>query len=450
MAYIETPRTDVDNSTSMANGFGIDDISAENTFMSPSKRENDLVSQLRSHRGVSLKTPRSRAPFGDRRNLPVAPGHGEFTPLLKSVAKNNLQRSARQNGVAETPAFLKKGYKGAPSPALPAATPGGYSENTGSSFGTTDEGTPVPQVASSSTQATPLAVLPKRDAEGVLADQGNVLTLREQENVRIVHYAFSQLLTMYQIINKIEKENFGLKLKIHFLEESLRKSGPGLNHAALKENTDLKVDKITMQKELARARKTLDKTEREVEEYRKQLQSAHDQMKRKHADKKILEELESLKRAIITKDSQIRDLRDDLDHVADKDAEIDKLKGDVDELELDIREKDRLLDDGEDELENLREQTKRDSEQLAEALLKVDSRQQRIQELEQDQQASADRSVQLHGVNEELADAQRRIQDLEKHVERAELEAKSAQEEVEQARQAKEKAEEDLQEVYLA
>ncbi|KAL8700800.1 MAG: hypothetical protein Q9201_005257 [Fulgogasparrea decipioides] len=431
MTFAETPRTDAGTLTSMTNGYNIDDISAENTFLSPLKKENDLVSQLRNHRGVSLKTPRSRAPFGDRRNLPTAPGQGEFTPLLKSVAKKNLQRSGRRNGVAETPAFLKQDYDGASSPALPARTPGGYSENTGSSFGTTDDGTPVPQVASSSTQATPLATLPKRNAEGVLADQGNVLTLREQEN----------------IINKIEKENFGLKLKIHFLEESLRKSGPGLNQAALKENNDLKVDRIIMQKELARARKTLDKTEREVEDYRQQLQNAHDSMRRKHTDKKISEELESLRKEIATKNSRIQQLHDDVNQVAEKEAEIEKLRGDIDDLELDLREKDRLLDDREDELESLREQAKRDSEQMADALHEVASSKERVQQLEQDQQADADRSGQLHDVNAELAHAQREIQDLERKVERAEVEARSAQEGAHEAQQAKQKAEEDLEEL---
>lgn len=184
MAYSETPHTEAGNSTYMPNGYGIDDFSVENTFLSPSKKEKDLVSQLRNGRRISLKTPRSRPPFGDRRNLPVAPVQGEFTPLLKSVAKKNLQRSEKRNGVPETPAFLKKGYKDSGSPALPSATPGAYSENTGSSAGATEDETPVLQMASSSAQATPLAVLPKRDGEGVLTDQGNVLTLREQENVR--------------------------------------------------------------------------------------------------------------------------------------------------------------------------------------------------------------------------------------------------------------------------
>ncbi|KAL9002018.1 MAG: hypothetical protein Q9188_005035 [Gyalolechia gomerana] len=431
MAYIETPRTDPGNSTYMPNGYGLDDFSAENTFLSPSKKENDLVSQLRHGRGISLKTPRSRAPFGDRRNLPVVPAQGEFTPLLKSVAKKNLQRG-KLNGVPETPAFLKKGYRGSDSPALPSATPGAYSEDTGSSVGVTDnDGTPVPQIASSSAQATPLAVLPKRDAEGILTDQGNILTLREQEN----------------IINKIEKENFGLKLKIHFLEESLRKSGPGLNEAALKENTELKVDKVTMQKEIARARKTLERTEREVEDYRKQLQNAHDQTKRKHADKQMLEEVESLKKEIATKDAQIRDLHDDLEHATEKDAEIEKLRGDLDDLEIDIREKDRLLDDREEELEGLKEQTKQDADELAKAMREIDSDKQRIEQMERNDRTAADRLAELDHANGELAETRDQIQDLKRDVEKAEAMAKGAQNELQEAHEEKKKAESDLNEL---
>lgn len=449
MAYTESPRTDAGNSTYMPNGYGLDDFSAENTFLSPSKKESDLVSQLRHGRGISLKTPRSRAPFGDRRNLPVAPVQGEFTPLLKSVAKKNLQRN-KPNGVPETPAFLKKGYKGADSPALPSATPGAYTENTGSSVGVTDEETPVPQIASSSAQATPLAALPKRDAEGVLTDQGNVLTLREQENVRWWSNNGYQPLTSGQIINKIEKENFGLKLKIHFFEESLRKSGPGLNEAALKENTELKVDKVTMQKELARARKTLERTEREVEDYRKQLQNAHDQTKRKYTDKQILDELESLKKEIATKDVQMKDLHDDLEHATEKDAEIEKLKGDIDDLEIDIREKDRLLDDREDEIEGLKEQTKQDAGELAEARQKLKLERQCLEELDHKHRAAANQLAQLDDVNRELADAQSQIQDLTKEIEQAKMKVRDAQEEFQEARQAKEKAETDLDEVCLS
>lgn len=186
MAYIETPRTDAGNST-IPNGYDLDDISAENTFVSPSKREkdNDIVSQLpQNGRRTNLNTPRSRVPFRDRGNLQTAPVRGEFTPLLGSVAKKNLQHNGKRNAAPETHSFVGNGYKGSNTPVLPSATPGAYSENTEGSLGAIDEETPVPQMAGSSAQATPLAPLPKRDGEGVLTDQGNAMALREQENVR--------------------------------------------------------------------------------------------------------------------------------------------------------------------------------------------------------------------------------------------------------------------------
>lgn len=238
-----------------------------------------------------------------------------------------------------------------------------------------------------------------------------------------------------------------MKLKIHFLEESLRKSGPGINEAALKENADLKVGRVTMQKELARARKTLEKTEHEVEEYRKEVQAAHEQTKRKHADKKMLEEVDSLRREVVMKDSRIQAMRDDLDRFAEKDTEIEKLRGDIDDLEIDVQEKERLLDDRDDEIEGLKEKRKQDADELAEALHKIDSGNRHIGELEQAQRSSADRSAQFHDVNEELADAREHIQDLERKVEQAAAKAEDADDEAQEARQAKEKAEADLDEV---
>ena len=183
MAYIDTPRTEGD-ATYLTNGHNLENFSVENSFLSPLKGKNDLASHMRNGRGVSLKTPRARIPFTDRRNLPAAPGRGEFTPLLQSVAKKNLERSSKINGAPETPAFLKASYKGGNSPALPGAEVSGvYGSDFGSSVLGDSDGTPVPQIASSSAQSTPLAVLPKRDTTGVLNDQGNVMTLREQENV---------------------------------------------------------------------------------------------------------------------------------------------------------------------------------------------------------------------------------------------------------------------------
>lgn len=186
MAYIETPRTDTGNATYLTNGPNLENLSMEKSFLSSSKGKDDLLSQLRNNRAHNLKTPRTRAPLLDRRNLPAAAGQSEFTPLLKSVGKKNLLRKSQANGVPQTPAFLKAGYNGnADSSVLPGAESSVvYGDETGSSVEGLGDRTPVPQVASSSAQSTPLAVLPRRGAEGVLADQGNMMTLREQENVR--------------------------------------------------------------------------------------------------------------------------------------------------------------------------------------------------------------------------------------------------------------------------
>jgi hypothetical protein len=183
MAYLETPRTDAGNATFMTNGRKLEDFSVENSFVAPSKND-DLLSHMRNGRRLDLGTPRTRNPLTDRRNLPDVPKPGEFTPLLKSVTKKNFNRSNTIRGVPQTPAFLKDGE----TPALPGTNSSRiYGEETGSLAGADENGTPVPHVATSSAQSTPLA-LPQRDAGGILTAEGNALTLREQENVGSPRY----------------------------------------------------------------------------------------------------------------------------------------------------------------------------------------------------------------------------------------------------------------------
>ena len=181
MANIETPRTEAGNATLITNSNALD-FSAENSLLSPIKKRDDIISLMRSERGMSLKTPRPGAALAGRRNPPAVSKAGEFTPLLQSITKRNLEK-ARKTGAPETPAFLKASYQGGNSPALPGEASAVYGSDFGSSVIGDHGSTPIPQVASSSAQSTPLAVLPKRDATGVLTDQGNLMTLREQENV---------------------------------------------------------------------------------------------------------------------------------------------------------------------------------------------------------------------------------------------------------------------------
>lgn len=389
MAYIETPRTDAGNATYMTNGHDFENFSVEPSLLSPLKRKDDIVSQMRNGRGISLKTPRARVPLADRRNLPA---RTEFTPLLQSVARKRLERNSKPGGAPETPAFLKASYQGGDTPALPGGDVSGvYGSDLGSSLlGDGDgDGTPMPQVASSSAQSTPLAALPKRDAAGGLTDQGNMMTLREQEN----------------IINKIEKENFGLKLKIHFLEESLRKSGPGFNEAALRENTDLKVDKFTIQKELRQCRKTFSGAEREVEIFKRHIEDLQEKAKRKHADETLRQQLEDLKSDLAAKESEIEDLKQRLESVEGDGEELEKLRGDIEDLEADLREKDRIIEERDDEVDKLKEQFRKDSDEFNEVCAELEASKKRIEDLEQEQGDSAQQAARLNEVQDQLRDA---------------------------------------------
>lgn len=363
MAYIETPRTEMGNATFITNGRRLEDFSVENSFVAPQKKSEDLFATARQGRGLSLRTPIARQPFSDRRNISKLPSHAEFTPLLKSVGKSNLQRqNEKLRGGPQTPAFLKDGYQAVETSVLPHGDYSGiYVDELGSSIAG-NENTPLPQVASSSAPSTPLAILAPRDSNAPLDSQG-VLTLKDQENVCVQEPRAVELaLTDAQVIDKIGKENFNLKLKIHFLEEALRKAGPGYHEAALKENTDLKVDKVSMQKELARAKKTLAKAEQELETYRQHLQDVQEKMKTRNANEGLKEELRRLQSIVMSKEIEIQGLKSQLESSEDNHASLEKCQHDIDDLEAELREKERLIEDKEDEIDGLKGQLEQEKE----------------------------------------------------------------------------------------
>lgn len=211
-------------------------------------------------------------------------------------------------------------------------------------------------------------------------------------------------------------------MKIHYLDEGLKKAGPGYNAAALKENTDLKVDKITMQKELAHARKTLTRTERELEQYRLHLQEVQKDIQRRHIDEDVKQELESLRADVAAKESEITELRRKACKADSKDEEVEKLRGDVGDLEAEIRERDRLVEDHEEEIGRLKERVAKDSDELAH-------------------------------IREELENERKRNDDLEgaeNDVAKQAEQLKEAQEALKEALEAKEQVENDLEEVYIS
>ncbi|KAI1751077.1 microtubule associated-domain-containing protein [Xylaria castorea] len=220
---MDTPRSNLGDATYLGRPPPDFDMTLEASFQSPSK-DNNLVQQLRNGRALNLRTPRgNRAPLGDRRNLPAGIGGSEFTPMLKSATRNSARRRGKENTNGLTTPALGKIDEDMDMTNVPVESSlFGPSRNL--SYMTAS---PLPEVEESSAASTPLVQPTRRGGDKGPLQDGNQLSLREQENV----------------IDKIEKENFGLKLKIHFLEEALRKTGPGFSEAALKENTDLKVDK---------------------------------------------------------------------------------------------------------------------------------------------------------------------------------------------------------------
>lgn len=403
-AYINTPQTT--DATYLTNGFDrLGDMSPEKSFQAPA-HGHDLISQMRGTRqkGIGLKTPRASG----RDALRLLPngnnGKGEFTPLMKSVTKNNIARrmSSRKAGGVETPAHLRNGYANGATPALPRLDENSQlnGDHTSSSANNDSEFTPLPQNLSSSAQSTPLAQLPSRSGGGVVND-GNMMTLREQEG----------------IIDKIEKENFGLKMKIHFLEDAMSKRGGEFNAAALKENTDLKVTKITMQRELHKFKKNIAQAERDAEVYRLQLEEYREKIKRRHADETIRAEMETLRDELRKKDELLEKFEDEREssHLKET-AELRKLQDELEDVQADLREKERELESREDEIDDLKLAAKKESNASAE-------------------------------LEDELESAKQQIEDLRADIEKTRQEAKDAKDDREDAFAEKRKAEQDLEEL---
>lgn len=112
----------------------------------------------------------------------------------------------------------------------------------------------------------------------------------------------------------------------------------------------MKVDKVTMQKELSRTRKTLNQAERDLEAYRLHLQEVQEKVKRKHVDEATREELSSLREAVQHKEVEIAGLRRRLDSAEVQNEELESLRADVDDQEAELREKDRAIEQRDEEI----------------------------------------------------------------------------------------------------
>lgn len=446
---LDTPRTNIGDATYLSRQPDFD-ISQEASFQSPSKDAN-LLTQLRNGGRPTLRTPRgsnARAPFGDRKNLPTGLGGAEFTPLLKSATRNSTRRygPGKENGVVATPGFLAKIDEDMTPMAAGESSIYNGSRNT-SSY----DATALPEVDASSVASTPMVMRKRGDGGKGPLEDGNQLSLREQENV----------------IDRIEKENFGLKLKIHFLEEALRKAGPGFSEAALRENTELKVDKVTMQRELLRYKKHLNSAERDLESHRQQILQVQEQARKKGASEAMRAEMEELRRQLEEKDEEIGDLQKQLEQEKDGNGDVERLKDDVADLEAELREKDRAIDQHDDDMDELRQKLEdaeaeaRDSRRQMEELERkarttgdleeeVEALRAKLEQAQDEAKQHQPRIIELEQKSQqsgELENAKDTIQDLEATVRQLEQQLDDLKDKLEDAISDKNRAEGDLEEL---
>ncbi|KZO92407.1 hypothetical protein CALVIDRAFT_487578, partial [Calocera viscosa TUFC12733] len=91
-----------------------------------------------------------------------------------------------------------------------------------------------------------------KDKDGKKGKKGQ-LTLREQEKAA----------------DRLEKDNFNLKLKVHFLEERLAEMSPEQIDAALKQNINLKIEVQSRGMELKKQKKLILELEKAVDRLQK-------------------------------------------------------------------------------------------------------------------------------------------------------------------------------------
>ena len=419
--YINTPATERGDYTSISEKHV--DFSFAQPFGSPSKNPaQDLRNHMKGMRSGTkpLQTPRVRNPLVDKRN-PSGPQKQEFTPLLKSAKRNQLIRESilgeKENatsGPLETPAGFRSSYAGQALD-LPASSSMMDDDISGNC-----DATPVaPAQSSSMMDSTPLPHLPDGGGAAML-DQGNMLSLRDQETK----------------LDQIQKDNFGLKLKIHYLEQALDKTGTAFQQETLKENVELKTTKMTIEADLKRQRKRLQQAQLELEEYRQKFTTFEETVKKRHATQHKTEEFKRLQqiaeesqRVAKKREQELAAMQERVEEaekeqqtaVAQQDPEeLQRLRDDVLDLEAAVQDRDRQLDEKDEQLENLEGQLK----STKASTLEAEHLQQDIDELEaelkekdaclQEKDAQLrERSFVIEQRDDELADLQHRLRTAE-------------------------------------
>ncbi|XP_006460231.1 hypothetical protein AGABI2DRAFT_203107 [Agaricus bisporus var. bisporus H97] len=170
------------------------------------------------------------------------------------------------------------------------------------------------------------------------AKGGVTLTLRDQE----------------KHIDNLKKENFNIKLRVHFLEERLAQLAPDQIDAALKQNINLKIEVQQRNMELKKLKKLLAQYERDLETQRTSSSSNHDR------ERELEEKLEERER-------EIRELRRLKAGRGDDHGVVRELEMRNSELEGEVEGVRELLQDNMEEIERLRDLLEHRDDDLGES-----------------------------------------------------------------------------------
>ncbi|KAG8767238.1 hypothetical protein FRC12_006379 [Ceratobasidium sp. 428] len=172
----------------------------------------------------------------------------------------------------------------------------------------------------------------KDSKSGGAHDKGPTMTLREQE----------------KLIDQVKRENFALKLKVHFLEERLNQLAPDHLEAALKQNISLKIEVQSQRVELKKHRKAATDAERAVADLRREMEHAGSSSAALNEERARRMEAERL---LDERNREIRALKRKAGHGGNESVELQELRARNGQLEDELEDARQALDETNDALE---------------------------------------------------------------------------------------------------
>ncbi|KAF9074522.1 hypothetical protein BDP27DRAFT_1317248 [Rhodocollybia butyracea] len=250
--------------------------------------------------------------------------------------------------------------------------------------------------------------------------KGVPLTLRDQE----------------KHIDSLKKENFDIKLRVHFLEERLAELAPEQMDAALKQNITLKIETHNRGREIKRLKKLLLELERELE--RLQRSSGSRSARERELEAKLEE-----------RDREIRELRRRRSSGEGGDAALREVEARNAELEEELENVRGLLEDNVVEIERLQDLVERkgdssgagDSHQIDNLETEIDQLKQTITEQAQLLDEREDDKVDLL---DEIEALRLNIEELHQRHEVASIERSESRAQMLEEREEREAVEDDL------